>query len=56
VTTEVEAGSAVCRAGSETRSIADPRKYPFACIADGDGLEVEIVLGFVGTELDGRCV
>lgn len=58
-TTAVERGSAVCRAGRDTPSIDDPRRYPFACIvratADGDGLEVEIVLGFVGTELDGRC-
>lgn len=56
---EVERGSAVCRSGRETPSISNPRRYPFACIvratADGDGLEVEIVLGFVGTELDGRC-
>lgn len=59
MTTEVERGSAVCRAGSETASIADPAKYPFACIvrasADGQGLEVGITLGFVGTELDGKC-
>jgi hypothetical protein len=59
LTTEVERGSAVCRPGSETPSIADPRRYPFACIvgatADGEGLEVEIVLGFVGTELEGSC-
>lgn len=58
-TTRVEPGSAICRAGSETPSIADPRRYPFACVvhasADGAGLEVEIVLGFVGTELEGRC-
>lgn len=58
-TTEVERGSAVCRSASETPSIADPRRYPFACIvrasADGAGLGVEIVLGFVGTELEGRC-
>jgi hypothetical protein len=59
LSTEVERGSAVCRPGEETPSIADPRKYPFACIvratADGQGLEVEIVLGFVGTELEGSC-
>jgi hypothetical protein len=59
LTTEVERGSAICRPARETPSIADPRRYPFACIvratADGDGLEVEIVLGFVGTELEGRC-
>ncbi len=59
LTTAVEAGATVCRAGSETPSIDDPRRYPFACIvrgsADGQGLEVGITLGFVGTELDGRC-
>lgn len=58
-TAEVEPGSAVCRPGADVPSIADPRKYPFACVvrasADGEGLEVEIVLGFVGTELQGRC-
>jgi len=57
--TEVEPNSAICRPAKETPSIADPRKYPFACIigatADGEGLEVEIVLGFVGTELEGSC-
>lgn len=57
--TEVEPGSAICRSGAQTASISEPRRYPFACIvratADGDGLEVEITLGFVGTELDGRC-
>ncbi len=59
LTTKVERGSAVCRPGSETASISDPRKLPFACIvsaeADGQGLQVGITLGFVGTELDGRC-
>jgi hypothetical protein len=59
LTTKVESGSAVCRPGSETPAIDDPSKYPFACIvgasADGQGVEVEITLGFVGTELDGRC-
>lgn len=57
--TRLEVGSAVCRPGSETASIADPGKYPFACIvsadADGQGLQVGITLGFVGTELEGRC-
>jgi hypothetical protein len=59
LTTAVEPDSAVCRSARQTPSITDPRKHPFACIvrasADGQGLEVEIVLGFVGTELDGRC-
>ncbi|HEU4392275.1 MAG TPA: hypothetical protein VFR04_01430, partial [Solirubrobacterales bacterium] len=59
LTTAVERGSAICRPGSETPSIDDPSKYPFACVvrasADGEGLEVEISLGFVGTELDGDC-
>lgn len=59
LTTELEAGSAVCRPGGATASITDPDKYPFACIvsadADGQGLQVGITLGFVGTELDGRC-
>ncbi len=59
LTTAVEAGATICRAGSETPSIDDPDRYPFACIvragADGQGLEVGITLGFVGTELDGRC-
>jgi hypothetical protein len=59
LTTKLERGSAVCRPGSETASISDPSKYPFACIvsadADGQGLQVGITLGFVGTEVDGRC-
>jgi len=59
LTTKVERGSAVCRPGSETASITDAEKYPFACIvsadADGQGLQVGITLGFVGTEVDGRC-
>lgn len=59
LTTKLERGSAVCRPGSETASISDPEKYPFACIvsadADGQGLQVGITLGFVGTEVDGRC-
>jgi hypothetical protein len=59
LTTRVERGSTVCRPGGETASIEDPEKYPFACIvraeADGQGLQVGITLGFVGTELHGRC-
>jgi hypothetical protein len=59
LTTRLERGSAVCRRGSETASISDPDRYPFACIvsadADGQGLQVGITLGFVGTEIDGRC-
>jgi hypothetical protein len=59
VTTRVEPGSAICRPGGETPSISDPSRYPFACIvrasADGQGLQVGITLGFVGTKLDGRC-
>lgn len=59
MTTGVERGSAVCRPGSETPSIADPRRNPFACIvrgeADAHGLQIEITLGFVGTELGPHC-
>jgi hypothetical protein len=59
VKAKVEPGTAICRPGSETPSIEDPSRYPFACIlraeADGRGLEVEITLGFVGTEIDGTC-
>ena len=59
LTTKVESGSAICRPGSETPSITDPKKYPFACVvrgsAKGQGLEVGITLGFVGTELSGGC-
>lgn len=58
-TTRVERGTTVCRPGAETASIADPESYPFACIirasAASEGLEVEVVLGFVGIELDGAC-
>ncbi|MGE0068112.1 MAG: hypothetical protein AB7T48_12255 [Solirubrobacterales bacterium] len=58
-TTSLDAGSAICRPAGQTPSIDDPKRFPFACVveasADGQGLEVEIVLGFVGTELDGRC-
>ena len=57
--TKLDPGSAICRPASQTASIDDPKRYPFACVveatADGQGLEVEIVLGFVGTELEGRC-
>ena len=59
VKTKVEPGSAICRSGSATASIDNPTRYPFACIvratAEGEDLEVEITLGFVGTELDGSC-
>jgi hypothetical protein len=59
VKAKVEPGTAICRPGSETASIENPSRYPFACIlraeADGRGLEVEITLGFVGTELEGSC-
>jgi hypothetical protein len=59
ITTEVEAGSAICRRGRDTPSIDDPKRYPFACVvrgsADGEGLLVEITLGFVGTGVEGRC-
>ncbi len=55
----VERGTAVCRPASETPSIADPERHPFACIvratAANEGLEIEVVLGFVGTKLDGEC-
>ncbi len=58
-TTDLDRGSAICRPASQTPSIDEPRRYPFACVveasADGQGLEVEIVLGFVGTELEGSC-
>lgn len=59
IETEVEAGSAICRRGRDTPSIADPRRYPFACVvrgsADGEGLLVEVTLGFVGLSVEGRC-
>ena len=57
--TAVERGSAICRPGTATASIADADRYPFACVVRGSasagGLEVEVTLGFVGTELDGEC-
>jgi hypothetical protein len=59
IATEVERGSAICRRGRDTPSIEDPKRYPFACVvrgkADGQGLLVEISLGFVGTGVEGRC-
>jgi hypothetical protein len=59
IATEVEPGSAICRRGRDTPSIEDPKRYPFACVvrgkADGQGLLVEIALGFVGTGVEGRC-
>jgi hypothetical protein len=59
IATEVERGSAECRRGRDTASIEDPKRYPFACVvrgsADGQGLLVEITLGFVGTGVEGRC-
>jgi hypothetical protein len=57
--TKVVKGSSECKTGQETASIANPGKYPFACvvsaIADGRGLTVEVTLGFVGTGVNGRC-
>jgi len=59
ISTEVAKGSTQCRPGSQTASIANPKKYPFACIvegsAEGNGLEVNITLGFVGLDLDDEC-
>lgn len=59
IETEVEPDSVICRRGRDTPSIADPRRYPFACVvrgsADGEGLLVEITLGFVGLGVEGRC-
>ena len=59
ITTEVSGDSAECRAGKDTASISNPKKYPFACVvegsAEGNGLEVNITLGFVGLKLEGRC-
>jgi hypothetical protein len=57
--TKVVKGSSECKTGQETASIANPGKYPFACvlsaIADGHGLTVEVTLGFVGIGVNGRC-
>lgn len=59
ITAKVAQGSTECRPGNDTASIDNPNEFPFACIvggsADGKGLEVNITLGFVGLELDGRC-
>jgi hypothetical protein len=59
ITTEVSKGSTECRSGKETASISDPKRYPFACIVEGNaagnGLTVNITLGFVGLDLDGHC-
>jgi hypothetical protein len=59
IVTRVAKTDTECRTGAETASIANPKKYPFACIvegsADGRGLNVNITLGFVGLKLDGRC-
>jgi hypothetical protein len=59
LTAGVSRGATECRPGADTPSIADPEKFPFACIvegsADGQGLTVNITLGFVGLSLDGRC-
>jgi hypothetical protein len=59
IATEVTRDSAECRPGDKTASISNPSEYPFACIvegsADGTGLQVNITLGFVGIEVDGRC-
>jgi hypothetical protein len=59
ITTEVAKDSTECRPGKQTASITNPKKYPFACVvegsAEGNGLEVNITLGFVGLKLEGRC-
>jgi hypothetical protein len=59
IATRLDKGSTECRPGAATASITDARRYPFACVvegsADGRGLTVNITLGFVGLELDGRC-
>jgi hypothetical protein len=59
VETSVAKGSVECRAGRDTPSISDPKKYPFACIVEGSaagkGLTVNVTLGFVGLKLDDRC-
>ena len=59
IVTEVARNDTECRSGRDTASIANPRRYPFACIvegsADGRGLNVNITLGFVGLKLDGPC-
>jgi hypothetical protein len=59
LTAGVSKGATECRPGRDTPSITDPEKFPFACVvegsADGQGLTVNITLGFVGLSLDGRC-
>jgi hypothetical protein len=59
LTADVSRGAAECRPGADTPSITDPRRFPFACVvegsADGQGLNVNITLGFVGLSIDGRC-
>jgi hypothetical protein len=59
LTAGVSRGATECRPGADTPSITDPEKFPFACVvegsADGQGLTVNITLGFVGLSLDGRC-
>jgi hypothetical protein len=59
IATNVSRGTTECRSGRNTPSIVDPEKFPFACIvegsADGNGLTVNITLGFVGLNIDGRC-
>jgi hypothetical protein len=59
LTAGVSQGATECRPGADTPSITDPQRFPFACIvegsADGQGLTVNITLGFVGLSLDGRC-
>jgi hypothetical protein len=59
LTADVSRGATECRPGADTPSIVDPRRFPFACVvegsADGQGLSVNITLGFVGLSLDGRC-
>jgi hypothetical protein len=59
IAAEVSPGDTECRSGRNTAAIADPEKFPFACIvqgsADGRGLTVNVTLGFVGLGIDGRC-
>jgi hypothetical protein len=59
ITTNVSRGTTECRSGRDTPSISDPEKFPFACVvegsADGNGLTVNIALGFVGLRIKGRC-
>jgi hypothetical protein len=59
IATEAAKGSTECRPGKQTASISNPKKYPFACIvegtATGNGLTVNITLGFVGLDLDIEC-